>query len=458
MDPYSLYVIDDEESIRQSVRLALQPQYRVSAFATAEDGLAAMDGGGPDLVLLDIGLPGMNGLEALQTIRARFPEMAVVMITAYEDVQTVVQAMRHGAYDYAVKPLSGEGLLQTIRNALERVRLRRELFALQEQCLQEDIPCCLGESGGLQEVMALVAMVAKSPDTPVLVVGETGSGKELVARAVHYRSPNFQGPFVAVNCAAIPKELIESELFGYEAGAFSGARPSGKKGLIEEAHGGTLFLDEIGDLLPEAQAKLLRFLDSGEFFRIGAGKTTRVQARIVSATNHNLKEMVGRNQFRRDLYYRLGVVTIQVPSLNERREDILPLAMFFLKRFSVKFGKKVEDISAAARQFLLGHHFAGNVRELKNMIERGVLVSRGSLLESADISGPEASTPGISVASGKEWYPALTHAGLDLEGALHDMERHFIEEALRHAGGNESMAARLLRMNHHTFRYRRRKM
>ncbi len=458
MTPYNLYIIDDEESIRQSVRLALQPEYKISAFATAEDGIVAMEESGPDLVLLDIGLPGMNGLEALQAIRARFPEMAVVMITAYEDVQTVVQAMRHGAYDYVVKPLSGEGLSQTIRNALERVRLRRELFALQEQCLQEDIPCCLGESGGLQGVMELVAMVAKSPDTPVLVVGETGSGKELVARAVHYRSPNFQGPFVPVNCAAIPKELIESELFGYEAGAFSGALASGKKGLVEEAHGGTLFLDEIGDLLPEAQAKLLRFLDSGEFFRIGAGKSTRVQARIISATNHNLEEMVGRNQFRRDLYYRLGVVTIQVPSLNERREDILPLAMFFLSRFSEKFGKKVEDLSASAKQFLLGYHFSGNVRELKNMIERGVLVSRGFLLEQEDISGPQAFPPAMPAVPGEDWYPVLTHAGLDLEAALHAMERHYIEEALRQSSGNESMAARLLQMNHHTFRYRRKKM
>lgn len=458
MDPYSLYVIDDEESIRQSVRLALQSRYRVSVFATAEDGIAAMDGGGPDLVLLDIGLPGMNGLEALQAIRSRFPEMAVVMITAYEDVQTVVQAMRHGAYDYVVKPLTGEVLSQAIRNAMERVRLRRELFALQEHCLQEDIPCCLGEKGGLQEVMARVAMVAKSPDTPVLVVGETGTGKELVARAVHYRSPNFQGTFVPVNCAAIPKELIESELFGYEGGAFSGARPAGKKGLIEEAQGGTLFLDEIGDLLPEAQAKLLRFLDSGEFFRIGAGKATRVQTRIVSATNHNLEEMVVRNQFRRDLYYRLGVVTIQVPSLNDRREDILPLAEFFLKRFSVKFGKQVEDLSAGARRFLRGYHFSGNVRELKNMIERGVLMSCGPVLEAADISGPETAAVGPGAAAGKECYPPLTHEGIDLEAALQDMERHFFEEALRHAGGNESMAARLLRMNHHTFRYRRKKM
>jgi DNA-binding NtrC family response regulator len=458
MDPYSISIIDDEESIRQSVRLALQSQYRVSVFAAAEDGIAAMEEGAPDLVLLDIGLPGMNGIEALQAIMARFPEMAVVMITAYEDVQTVVQAMRHGAQDYVVKPLSGEELLQTIRNAMERVRLRRELFVLQEQCLQEDMPWCLGESGALQGVMELVGMVAKSPDTPVLIMGETGSGKELVARAVHFRSPNFQGPFVAVNCAAIPKELIESELFGYEAGAFSGARPGGKKGLIEEAHGGTLFLDEIGDLLPEAQAKLLRYLDSGEFFRIGAGKSTRVQARIVSATNHNLKEMVERKQFRPDLYYRLGVVTIQVPSLNARRADILPLALFFLKRFSIKFGKKVEDISAGARKLLLAHHFVGNVRELKNMIERGVLVSQGRLLEPLDISEPEATGSVMARESCQEGYPPLTPAGFDLEGALHAMERHFIEEALRHAGGNESMAARLLRMNHHTFRYRKKKI
>ncbi|MGD9076436.1 MAG: sigma-54 dependent transcriptional regulator, partial [Desulfobacteraceae bacterium] len=272
MISYSIYVVDDENTIREGVTMALEANYQVEAFATAETAIDAMKDRPPDLVLLDIGLPGMDGIEALGKIKDFYPDVVIIMITAYEDINTVISAMKLGAYDYVVKPLHMDALEVPVRNALETIRLRKEVQTLQEEYLKENLPCIVGESSAIQDVMGFIGMVAKSPDTPILLIGETGTGKELIAHAIHYRSPNFKGPFMTVNCAAIPKDLIESELFGYEKGAFSGARASGKKGLIEEAANGTLFLDEVGDLSFEAQAKLLRFLEAGEFYRVGSTK------------------------------------------------------------------------------------------------------------------------------------------------------------------------------------------
>jgi len=248
MIPYSIYIVDDEEIIRDGVTMALEADYQVDAFSTAEDAMEAIKHNPPDLVLLDIGLPGMDGIEALEKIKDLYPDILIIMITAYEDINTVIAAMKLGAYDYVVKPIQMDGLEVTIRNALETIRLRKDVQALQENYLKENLPCFIAESNAIQDVMEFIGMVAKSPDTPILIIGETGTGKELIANAIHYRSPNFKGPFMTVNCAAIPKDLIESELFGYEKGAFSGASASGKKGLIEEATNGTLFLDEVGDL------------------------------------------------------------------------------------------------------------------------------------------------------------------------------------------------------------------
>ncbi|MBW1798971.1 MAG: sigma-54-dependent Fis family transcriptional regulator, partial [Deltaproteobacteria bacterium] len=322
MIPYSIYIVDDEKTIREGVSMALEADYSVKAFATAETAIDAIKENLPDLVLLDIGLPGMNGIEALGLIKDLSPDILVIMITAYEDIKNVISTMKLGAYDYVVKPLHMDALEVTIGNALESIRLRKEVQALHEKYLKENLPCFVGESDAIQDVMGFIGTVAKSPDTPILIIGETGTGKELLASAIHYRSPNFKGPFMTVNCAAIPKDLIESELFGYEKGAFSGASPSGKNGLIEEAENGTLFLDEVGDLAMEAQAKLLRFLEMGEFYRVGGTKKLRIQTRVVSATNKDLHTMIEKDRFRKDLYYRLGVIEVQVPSLNERRDDI----------------------------------------------------------------------------------------------------------------------------------------
>ena len=459
MIQYSIYIVDDEESIREGVTMALEEHYKIEAFSTAETAIDAIKANLPDLVLLDIGLPGMDGMSALREIKDLHPDVLVIMITAYEDIASVISAMKLGAYDYVVKPIHMDSLEMTIRNALETIRLRKEVQLLQERYLRENLPCFIGESNAIQDVMAFIEMVAKSPDTPILILGETGTGKELLASAIHYRSPNFKGSFMTVNCAAIPKDLIESELFGYEKGAFSGAGASGKKGLIEEAANGTLFLDEVGDLSLEAQAKLLRFLEMGEFYRVGGTKKLQIETRIVSATNKDLDSMIEKGLFRMDLYFRVGVIKVQAPSLNERRGDIMPLAKHFIMEFSNKFGKAFTDISANAENALMTHNWTGHVRELKNLIEKGVLVGEGPILEVEDlglgkISGsdtPKKATDGII-------FPPLPAQGIDLAFTQESLEKYYIEEAFRMAEGNESKAARLLNMNHHTFRYRRKKL
>ncbi|MDY7034198.1 MAG: sigma-54 dependent transcriptional regulator [Thermodesulfobacteriota bacterium] len=459
MISYSLYIIDDEESIRDGLTTALETDYQVSAFVTGEDAIDAIRGNPPDLVLLDIGLPGMNGVEVLSKIKEIHPDMPIIMITAYEDVNTVISAMKLGAYDYVIKPIHLDGLEMTIHNALQTIRLRKEVRILQEKYLRENHPCFIGESNAIQDVIEFIDTVAQSPDTPILIIGETGTGKELIARSIHYRSPNFKGSIVGVNCAAIPKDLIESELFGYEKGAFSGAKVSGKRGLIEEAANGTLFLDEVGDLSLEAQAKLLRFLDDGEFYRVGGTRKLQVRTRVVSATNKNLESMVEKETFRKDLYFRLGVVQVLLPSLNERRDDILPLAKHFLYEFSKKFNKQFKGISKELETTLLEHHWTGNVRELKNMIERGVLTGQGPELNLKDI-GMERHNKSerLEQRVDKNGFLKIPPAGIDLTSIQDSLEKSYIKEALKMAGGNESKAARLLNINHHTFRYRRRKL
>ncbi len=368
---YILFIVDDEATARNGMTLALQKDYDVKGFEDAEKALEAVRSQAPDLILLDIGLPGMNGIEALQEIKKLRPETVVIMITAFEDIATVVSAMKLGAYDYIVKPVHMEALLVTIRNALETVRLRKEVQRLQERYLEENIPCFIGQSQSIQSVMEFVNLVAQSPDTPVLICGETGTGKELVAGAIHYKSPNFKGPFITLNCAAIPKELIESELFGYEKGAFSGAHEKGKRGLVEEAAGGTLFLDEVGDLSLEAQAKLLRFLEEGEYYRVGGTQKQQVKTRVISATNRDIEQMIETDRFRRDLYYRLAVIKVDIPRLSKRTEDILPIARHFMIEFSAKFGKEFTGIASEAEQALLNRDWKGNVRELRNVDRAG---------------------------------------------------------------------------------------
>lgn len=458
MITYSIYIVDDEEVARNGITLALQKNYRAQGFASAEEALKTLKDSPPDLVLLDIGLPGMNGIDALQRIKELYPEIIVIMITAFEDIATVVSAMKIGAYDYIVKPVHMDALMVTIHNAFETIRLRKEVQSLQTKYLEENIPCFIGESTSIQNVMEFVNLVAQSPDTPILISGETGTGKELIASAIHYKSPNFKGPFVTLNCAAIPKELLESELFGYEKGAFSGARDSGKKGLVEEASGGTLFLDEVGDLSLEAQAKLLRFLEEGEYYRVGSTHKHRVKTRVVSATNKDLEQMIEKGFFRKDLFYRLAVIKVEIPCLQKRPDDILPIALHFVYEFNKKFGKAFTGISKEAQAMFMRYDWKGNIRELRNIIERAILTGRGPELTPEHIRMDGKSTA-VSEKAGDESAPLhLPPAGIDMLSVLKSIEKKYIEEAMRLAQGNESEAARLLNLNYYTFRHRKKKL
>jgi DNA-binding NtrC family response regulator len=457
MKEFTLFVVDDEESIRRSVCFSLKKEHRIDAFSSAEEALNALHEVVPDLILLDVGMPGMNGIEALTMIKKKHPDVLVIMCTAYEDVETVVSAMKLGAYDYIVKPFQGDTLKARIANALQTIRMRKEIQALQEKYLRENIPCFVGESHVVQDMMHLVERVARSPDAPVLILGESGTGKELIASTIHYKSPNFKGPFIALNCAAIPKDLTESELFGYEKGAFSGAAPGGKEGLVERAAGGTLFLDEVGDLGTEAQAKLLRFLETGEYFRLGGARKRHVKTRLVSATNRDLDELIEERRFRGDLFYRLSVVRIEVPSLSRRREDIVPIARYFLVEFGRKYGKRFEGIAEDAERILTDHPWKGNVRELRNVIERAVLTEDGLHLTASGlrlqgmraVSHDDAASPAVPAR-----LPPLPDEGMDLEA----LEAHYLSESLRKARGNDRQAAKLLGLNYYAFRYRKKRL
>jgi DNA-binding NtrC family response regulator len=453
--PYRIYIVDDDPDVCEVLTIALEAHYRTEAFSTAGAAIEAVRRHPCDLILLDIGLPDMDGLSALREFKALRPDIVVIMITAFTDIDTAISTMKLGAYDYMVKPVNIDALEASIRNACEKIRLRREVQSLQEKCLKENVPCFIAESNAIHDVMHVVDKVASSPDTPVLIIGETGTGKELIASAIHYKSPNFDGPFITLNCSAIPRDLLESELFGYEKGAFTGAHASGKKGLVEQAGDGTLFLDEVGDLNVEAQAKLLRFLEEGEYYRVGGTKKLRMRTRVVSATNKDLEAMIDRDLFRRDLYYRLAVIKVEVPSLNDRREDIVPIARHFLAEFNVKHGKAFAGFSPDTQNFLKSYHWRGNIRELRNLIERGVLIGEGPELTLRDLGLPApAETASLPQPEESNGFSALPPGGIDLNA----LEEHYIREAFKQAGGNEKKAARLLHMSYYSFRYRRKKL
>ncbi len=458
MIEYTIFIVDDEKSIREGIACDLEDEYTIDTFSTAEAALEKLEKKRPDLILLDIGLPGMSGIEALAIFKQIDPGILVIMITAFEDVDAVITCMKAGAHDYIIKPIHMEGLEVTIANGLETIRLRKEIRTLQEQQIEENLPFFIGESNVIYEIMDYIELVARSPDTPILILGDTGTGKELIASTIHYRSPNFKGPFVTVNCAAIPKNLLESELFGYERGAFSGANISGKKGLIEEAAGGTLFLDEVGDLSLDAQAKLLRFLDVGEFYKVGSTVKHKVITRIVSATNKDLDGMISRETFRKDLYFRLGVIKIEVPSLNERHDDVLQLADYFLDRFNKKFGKKLFKIEEEAKELLKLYSWSGNVRELKNMMERAVLTTQGEVLSAMDLGLDEIKRGDFMSPADTIQFAPIPPAGIDLDQLRYKMDEFYFTQAMEMAKRNETKAAKLLNLKHHTFRYQLKKL
>jgi len=455
MITYSVYIVDDDEMLARGIAMTLQKNYRTKAFFSGADALKAIKKEPPDVVLLDVAMPEMDGLEVLNAIKKHFPDIIVIMITGNDDADTVVCAMKAGAYDYIVKSASlPDHLEKLLENAVETIRLRKELQALQEKNLKENLPVFIGKSKKILDIMDFVKQVAKSPDTSVMILGESGTGKELIAGATHYRSPNFKGPFVSLNCAAIPKELTESELFGYEKGAFSGASSQGKKGLLAKAENGTLFLDEIGDLSAEAQAKLLRFLENGEFYRVGGTRKLRVRTRILSASNKTPESMMADGTFREDLYFRISTIRIEIPSLNERAEDIPLIARYFLASFAEKFGKKITGISPYAETALKSFQWKGNIRELKNVMERAALVTSQSEIQLADLGLRPCQ---LSHGNSPDCLP-IPPEGLHLPSVLESVEKAYIRSALEMTQGNETKAAKLLKMNYTTFRYRKKKL
>jgi two-component system response regulator HydG len=430
----TLLVADDDPGLRESLERALSREgYRVVVASDGDAALERLQGGGIDLVLTDLKMPGLTGIELLRAVKAIAPDVDVILLTAFGTIEEAVKAMKEGAYDFVTKPFQRAQLLRLIRQALER----RELIQ-QNRVLQQRLDALLrqgaviGASPAFRRMMALVEQVADSSAT-VLIQGESGTGKELVARAIHERSPRRGGPFVAVNCAALPETLLESELFGYEKGAFTGA-VGRKEGRFELADGGTLFLDEVADLSPVTQPKILRVLQEGEFERLGGTRTLRVDVRIVTATNRDLGQMVREKRFREDLYYRLNVITVTVPPLRERREDIRLLAEHFLRVYAAKNNRRLDGITDEALRRLEGYSWPGNVRELENVVERGVVLARGGRLDVPDL--PEEIAGAAPLPEG-----VMT---VRIGTPLAEIEQRLLEATLRATKGNKTLTAKLL--------------
>jgi two-component system nitrogen regulation response regulator NtrX len=379
-----ILIVDDERAIQASLRGVLEDEgYRVSAVGSGEEALARVQDEAPDLVFLDIWMPGMDGLEALAEIKRIHPETAVVMISGHGTIETAVKATKLGAYDFIEKPLSLEKTLLAAARALDHGRLERENRDLREQL--ERGQQMVGQSRLIEALRQEIAIAAPT-NGRVLIHGENGSGKELVARAIHGQSARRDGPFVEVNCAAIPEELIESELFGHERGAFTGAMAR-RRGRFELAHGGTLFLDEVGDMSLKTQAKVLRVLEEQAFERIGGKETIRVDVRVLAASNQNLPDQIAQGRFREDLFYRLAVIPIEVPPLRQRQEDVPLLVEYFIRLFCGENAKRPKTMSVEALAYFLSYDWPGNVRELRNMVERLVIMAPG------DVIGPDTLPP-----------------------------------------------------------------
>jgi two-component system, NtrC family, response regulator AtoC len=433
MEPVAgtILVLDDDSDIREVLADRLESLgYRVVTAANGAQGLEAFERENPQLSLVDIEMPGINGLEVLQEIRRKQHDAMVVMITAYGTIERAVEAMRHGAYDFIPKPFESDHVALVVKKAFERTNLRTEVKVLAEE-LDERHRMVLGTSVKINQVIAWAQKAAASKST-VLLLGESGTGKEIFARAIHRWSDRRDKPFVAINCVGLSKELLESELFGHERGAFTGALQL-KQGKMELAHGGTVFLDEVGDISTELQTKLLRFLQEREFDRVGGTKPISVDVRIIAATNRDLNDAVQKGRFRQDLFYRLNVVAISLPPLRERKEDIGALAGYFLKRFAGETKKDFLEITKDAYQKLIAYDWPGNVRELANAIERAVVLGQGPRLTAADLPIENASTA-----------PTLGQLTTSYHEAVDDYRRELIAKALAQTQGSKLAAAKIL--------------
>jgi two-component system, NtrC family, response regulator AtoC len=440
----NVLLIEDDELFRAALNDFLADRHNIWPAESGEKGLALLEKRVPDVVLLDITLPGINGIETLKKIKELIPQLPVVMLTAIDRIPSVVESIKLGAFDYLAKPMIIEELLSTLDRAIESQEIKRELEQSRKlQLITNKEYRLLGNSAATHKIKSEIQMAAKT-DSPVLIQGETGTGKELAAREIHASSGRASRPFVAINCSAIPKDLVESDFFGYRKGAFTGAQGS-EIGKFQLANHGTLLLDEIGELPFDAQAKLLRVLEEQEFYPVGSTELVKVDVRVISSTNKDLKEMVDQKLFREDLYFRLNVYFIPVPPLRERPEDIIFLAESFLHYFNSKFGKNFEEITDGAKEILTKYPWKGNVRELRNVIERIALSEEGPSLTEEHLYVLQ----NIGRAPVGDFIK-LPDSGVDLE----DLERTLIQQALNMANGNKTKAAKLLKLSVPTFTYR----
>ncbi len=433
----AILVIEDEEKLRRVIGLHLgSAGYQVKATGTAEEGIKHADD--VDLILTDLKLPGMTGLELLEKLRAQNWGAPVIVMSAFGTVENAVDAMKKGAVDFLPKPFSLDHLTVVVEKALEVRKLRDENRELREALGHKyQFENIIGRSAAMQEIFATVVRVAGTRAT-VLLAGESGVGKDMIARAIHHHSPRRDRPFVKINCTALPENLMESELFGYEKGAFTGANIS-KPGKFEAADTGTVFLDEIGDVPPGIQVKLLRVLQDREFERLGSNKVMHTDVRVVAATNVDLRAALEQGTFREDLYYRLNVVPMDIPPLRERKEDI----PYLVEHFAGKFGGEISD---EAMERLQGYHWPGNVRELENVVERSILLAKGPRVEAADVR--------IDTGVARQRATSLADHFLPEGVTLDEYEQSIIREALKRANGNKSQAARLLGLTRNALRYR----
>jgi len=441
-------IVDDEVGTRESLRMLLKNDYEVFLAKNAEETFLQMKEHSPDIVLLDIILPDLDGLKVLEKIKQKEPDVIVIMITATRTVKTAVEAMKLGAYDYVTKPFDTEELSLIIRRALSTQALEKEVRYLREEI---DKSCgfgnIVGKSKVMEDVFKIVRQIADSKST-VLIMGESGTGKELISRAIHYNSNRRNFPFVTINCAAIPETLIESELFGHEKGAFTNAIEK-KLGRFEVAHEGTLFLDEIGELSLATQAKILRFLEEKEFNRVGGSKTIKVDVRLITATNKELTQLLKKGSFREDLYYRINVVPIIIPPLRERKEDIPLLIDHFIGKFNEENNKNVKGVSKEALELMMNYEWPGNVRELENLIERVIALTPNEHIQPNELP---LSLINISKINGLKEY--ILDGKVPFLKAEEEFERGIILDALKKTNYVQSHAAEMLGISRRILKYK----